>query len=231
MDFDNIKQKMDKTANQLNPVLEKILDGLLNDDAKFAQFDAEMRPVMEHDAQSFDFVVPSKRKNQVKRQFKALKEQDPKIYRDLKLFRTAIGLFSDNLFENGFVALVSKLSDPRKLANEGFGREHFYPLFMEILRFATMDMQMQSVLALIRKGASTYNPREVSDKHRIWMLRFEYAYITLRRASPLEPWLAKLSPDSEQTFKDSCDTAFGSTRLMSHPHEFDEFWDKVRDNQ
>ena len=216
---------MDKTANQLNPVLEKILDGLLNDDAKFAQFDAEMRPVMEHDAQSFDFVVPSKRKNQVKRQFKTLKEQD------LKLFRTAIGLFSDNLFENGFVALVSKLSDPRKLANEGFGREHFYPLFMEILRFATMDMQMQSVLALIRKGASTYNPREVSDKHRIWMLRFEYAYITLRRASPLEPWLAKLSPDSEQTFKDSCDTAFGSTRLMSHPHEFDEFWDKVQDNQ
>ena len=216
---------MDKTANQLNPVLEKILDGLLNDDAKFAQFDAEMRPVMEHDAQSFDFVVPSKRKNQVKRQFKTLKEQD------LKLFRTAIGLFSDNLFENGFVALVSKLSAPRKLANEGFGREHFYPLFMEILRFATMDMQMQSVLALIRKGASTYNPREVSDKHRIWMLRFEYAYITLRRASPLEPWLAKLSPDSEQTFKDSCDTAFGSTRLMSHPHEFDEFWDKVQDNQ
>ena len=161
------------------------MDGLLNDDAKFAQFDAEMRPVMEHDAQSFDFVVPSKRKNQVKRQFKALKEQDPKIYRDLKLFRTAIGLFSDNLFENSFVALVSKLSDPRKLASEGFGREHFYPLFMEILRFATMDMQMQSVLALIRKGASTYHPREVSDKHRIWMLRFEYAYITLRRASSL----------------------------------------------
>ena len=156
------------------------------------------------------------------------KSKPPQIFRDLKIFRTAIGLFPDELFKNEFVALVAKLTASSKQAGASFEREHFYPLFMDIMRTATMEKMMQFMMLMVLKGGPGYDPNDLQGEYRLWMLRFQYAYITLRRASPLEPWLAKLSSDQEQTFKGSFDIAFGSTRLISHPHEFNEFWEKVQ---